>query len=93
MDALLEWIKVYGIFICCVYAQIILAWGRSRLILIAYYPVIFLSTMGIERVVNNFLKRPERSEFQFYKPLERYIVHSRDQMITNENIIIESGKA
>jgi len=49
-----KWIRIYGIFICCVYLQLILALTdfRARLLFIAYYPIIYLSMLGIKRIVD-----------------------------------------
>ncbi len=49
-----KWIRIYGIFMCCVHLQLIMALTdfRARLLYIAYYPIIYLSVLGIKRIVD-----------------------------------------
>ncbi len=47
-----KWIRIYGIFIFCAYLQLIIGKTdfRARFLYIAYYPVIYLSVLGIKRI-------------------------------------------
>lgn len=49
-----KWIRIYGFFMFCVYLQLIMALTdfRARLLYIAYYPIIYLSVLGIKRLVD-----------------------------------------
>ena len=61
-----KWIKIYGIFMCCVYLQLIMAFGRARLLYIAYYPIIYLSVLGIKRIVDLLGNYIQKSNEQIY---------------------------
>ncbi|MFW9988185.1 MAG: hypothetical protein ACFFC3_05975 [Candidatus Odinarchaeota archaeon] len=47
-----KWVRIYSIFIFCAYLQLIIGKTdfRARFLYIAYYPIIYLSVLGIKRI-------------------------------------------
>ena len=47
---LLTWLKQYGVFIGLIYCQLLIAADNERILIAGFFPVIFLTVSGIERV-------------------------------------------
>ncbi|NVM35970.1 MAG: hypothetical protein HWN81_10260 [Candidatus Lokiarchaeota archaeon] len=63
-----KWVRIYGIFICCAYIQLIIGktYFRARFLYVAYYPIIYLSVLGIKRIndlIGNYI---QKSKNQIY---------------------------
>jgi len=66
----MNWFKIYGIFMSCVYLQILIGVHITRIILIGYYPMILFSTLGFKQVIDYIMDNPKQEEIQFFKPLD-----------------------
>ena len=66
----MNWFKIYGFFMLCVYLQIFVGAHIPRLILIGYYPMILFSILGYKRIVDHILGNLKQDEIQFFKPLD-----------------------
>ena len=65
-----NWLKVYGVFMCCTYMQIIMGYHKPRLLLIAFYPMIVFSLLGFKGIIDYLTEQPKQGEVQFFKPLD-----------------------
>ena len=60
----IKWVKIYGIFIILVYSQIFLAFATHELILIAFYPITFLSVQCLENGVKKLITYFDRAKLK-----------------------------
>ena len=49
-DTFLHWVKLYGIFICLIYSQLLIASDIERIIVSGFYPMILLALSGLENL-------------------------------------------
>ena len=50
---IIKWIKLYGIFIALVYLQLLIAYSIARILYAGFFPIIFLSISGLNRIIQN----------------------------------------
>jgi len=67
----MNWLKIYGFFMLCVYLQLFVGAHIPRLLLIGNYPVILFSILGYKRIIDHILGNPKQDEIQFFKPLDK----------------------
>jgi len=65
-----NWFKIYGVFMFCVYLQILMSAHIPRVLLIAFYPMIAISILGYKQVIDYLMEKPKQGEIQFFKPLK-----------------------
>lgn len=56
-ETIINWLKLYGIFMILIYLQIFIALSVARLIYSAFYPMIFLSVSGLNRISELAIKK------------------------------------
>ena len=66
-----NWLKVYGVFMCFVYLQILVSAHVPRALLIAFYPMIAISILGYKQIIDYITEKTKQGEIQFFKPLEK----------------------
>jgi len=53
-DALIKWIKLYGLFMVIIYSQMLLGIAETKYIHQGFYPMIFLGASGLNRIYESF---------------------------------------
>jgi len=55
-----DWIKLYGIFMVLIYLQLFLGFARTRPIYYGFFPMIFLSISGLNRICEFIIEKKKR---------------------------------
>ena len=67
----MNWLKIYGVFVCVVYLQLLFGAHIVRTIIIAYYPMIVFSVFGFKHIIDHYYKKQlKQVDFDFFKPIE-----------------------